>query len=234
MSLAKLKAEKRKVLGRKVKALRKQGILPANIYGKKVKSQSVQVKLSDFEKVFKEVGETGLVGLMISGKKISALVHNAQVDPVTDALIHADFLQVDLKEKVTAQVPVELIGESPAEKQGLGTLVKHVEEIEVEALPADLPEKFEIDLSKLTEVDQSILAGDIKANKKKVEIKLDPERILVKVEPLRKEEEVKEEAPKEEVVEGEKGVEAKEKDAEKEGESKEKADETSKEEKKQS
>lgn len=233
MNTVKLKAEKRIILGRKVKTLRKQGIFPANIYGKAVKSQAIQLKLSDFEKVFREVGETGLVELVVGPKKVPVLVHNVQTDPVTDALIHADFLQVDLKEKVTAQVPVELTGESPAEKQGLGTVVKHVEEIEVEALPTDLPEKFEIDLSILTEVDQSISVGDMKVDKKKVEIKVEPERILVKVEPLRKEEE--EEVPKEEAIEGEEG-EAGETDVEKGEEGKDKAEEgkeVSKEEKKE-
>jgi len=192
-----LKAEARKVAGRKVKNLRKEGILPGNVYGKKIKSESVQVNLKDFSKVYEEVGETGLVSLEIGKEKKPVLIHNLQVQPVTDQPVHVDFLQVDLKEKVTAEVPVELIGESPAEKQGLGTVVLMLNEIEVEALPADLPEKFEIDKSTLTEVDQLVKVGDLKIDKTKVEVKTDAEEIVVKVEPPQKEEVVAPPAPAE-------------------------------------
>lgn len=192
-----LKAEARKITGRKVKNLRKEGILPGNVYGKKVKSASVQVSLKDFEKIYKEVGETGLVELEVGKEKRPVLVHNLQLNPVTDAPVHVDFLQVDLKEKVTAGVPVELIGESPAEKQGLGTVVQQLTEIEVEALPADLPEKFEIDKGMLTEVDQVIKVVDLKVDKSKVEVKTDAESIVVKVEPPQKIEEVAPPAPAE-------------------------------------
>ncbi|MEM2145264.1 MAG: 50S ribosomal protein L25 [Candidatus Jordarchaeaceae archaeon] len=193
-----LVAEKRKIVGRKVKKLRREGILPANLYGKKIKSQEVQVKLSDFEKVYKEAGETGLVELVVNGDKKPVLIHNVQFDPIQDNPLHVDFLQVDLKEKVTAQIPVELVGESPAEKQGLGTVVQYVDEIEVEALPVDLPDKFEIDASRLSEVDQAVLVKDLRVDSKKVEVKVDPEQIIAKVEPPRKEEEVAPKAPAEE------------------------------------
>lgn len=185
-----LKAEKRKILGQKVKTLRKEGVLPANIYGKKVKSLAIQVSMVEFQKIYKEVGETGIVEIIVNSSKRPVLVNNVQMHPVTDVPIHIDFLQIDLKEKVTADVPVDLIGESPAEKSGLGTVVQQINEIEVEALPTDLPEKFEIDLSKLTKVDMAVLVKDLEVDKKKVEIKSDIEQIIVKVEPLRKEEEV--------------------------------------------
>jgi large subunit ribosomal protein L25 len=194
-----LKADKRKDLGRKVKNLRKEGILPGNVYGKKVKSESLQVNLKDFEKIYKEVGETGLVTLEIGTEKKPVLIHNLQMQPVTDEPIHVDFLQVDLKEKVTAQVPVELSGESPAEKQGLGTVVLMLNEIEVEALPADLPEKFEIDRGTLTDVDQVLKVSDLKVDKSKVTVNTDAEELVVKVEPPQKEEVVEAPAP----VEGE-------------------------------
>jgi large subunit ribosomal protein L25 len=190
-----LKADTRKVTGRKVKNLRKEGLLPGNVYGKKVKSLSVQVPLKDFVKIYKEVGETGLVELEVGKEKKPVLVHNLQKNPVTDEAVHVDFLQVDLKEKVTAKVPVELIGESPAEKQGLGTVVQQLNEIEVEALPGDLPEKFEIDKGTLIEVDQAVKVLDLKVDKAKVEIKTDLEGIVVKVEPPQKIEEVAPPAP---------------------------------------
>jgi large subunit ribosomal protein L25 len=183
-----LKAETRKVLGRKVKNLRKQGILPGNVYGKKIKSEAVQVSLKDFEKVYKEVGETGLLSLKVGNSDKPVLVHNVQTNPVTGDIIHVDFLQVDLKEKVTAEVPVELTGESTAEKQAIGTVVQQINEIEVEALPTDLPEKFEVSVEGLSEVDQAIFVKDLKVDKSKVEIKADPEAIVAKVEPPQKEE----------------------------------------------
>ena len=131
-----LNAQSRTVLGRKVKALRAEGLLPANVYGKDVKSLAVQVKLNDFTKIYDQAGETGIVDLDIKGGKKSdsraVLISNIQTDPVTDVVVHIDFRQVNLKEKVTASVPVETVGESPAEKQGLGTVVVHIDELEVE------------------------------------------------------------------------------------------------------
>lgn len=184
-----IKAEKRIVLGRKVKSLRREGLLPANLYGKKIKSEAVKVDAKDFTGVYEKVGETGLVELVLEGKRRPVLIHNVQTDPVTDLAVHADFLQVDLKAKVTAQVPVELKGESPAEKEGKGTVVQYIDEVEVEALPADLLEKFEIDLTKLVEVDEVIKVENLKFNKAKIEIKNEANQIIVKVEPPRKEEE---------------------------------------------
>ncbi|MCH7730355.1 50S ribosomal protein L25 [Patescibacteria group bacterium] len=189
-----LKAQKRKIFGRKVKRLRADGILPANIYGKKVKSEAIKVSLSDFVKTFEKAGETGLVELVLNGdskkaSKKTVLIHNVQVDPVTDTPIHADFLQVNLKEKVTAAVPIEVIGESPAEKAGKGTVIQQIDEVEIEALPGDLPEKFIVDISSLAEVDQSVVIKDLSFDAKKIEVKEDLEQIVVKVEPVRKEEE---------------------------------------------
>lgn len=184
-----LKAEKRETLGKKVKRLREQNILPANIYGKGVESLAIKIDKLDFEKIFKEAGETGLVEIVVGDDKRPTLVHEVQYDPVSDEPLHVDFRQVDLKEKVTATVPVETRGESPAEKRGVGTAVLYLDEVEVEALPSDLPEKFEIDISGLEEVDQALYIKDIDVDKAKVEIKADSEEIIIKVEPLREEEE---------------------------------------------
>lgn len=200
MTRLKLEAQKRKLLGRKVKNLRKDKVLPGNMYGKNIKSSAVKVELADFLEVFKKAGETGLIDLVVDKKKSPVLIHNVQVDPVTDQPIHADFLKVNLKEKVTAQIPIELNGVSPAEKQGLGTVVQYIDEVEVEALPMDLPENFEVDLSNLEKVDDTVFVKDLEIDAKKVNIKEDKDRILVKVEPPREEEE-------EEVVPAEEGVE---------------------------
>ncbi len=178
-----LKAEKRSVVGRKVAKLRKTGLLPANIYGKKVTSEAISLDLKEFSKVYKDAGETGLIEVAVAGQKRPVLVHHVQLHPVTDEMLHVDFLQVDLKEKVTANVPLEVAGESPAEKQGLGTVVQYVNEIEVKSLPGDIPDKFEIDATTLKEVDQAILVGDLKYDTARVEVSLPKDQVLVKVEP---------------------------------------------------
>ena len=178
-----LNSEARTLFGRKVSSLRKKGLIPANIFGKDVESRAVAVKEKEFTEIFKKAGETQIIDL--DGK--SVLVSNMQVDPISGLVIHVDFRQVDLKEKIEAKVPVELEGESPAEKQNLGTVVQQIHEIEVEALPADLPEKIVVDATQLVEVDQAIYVKDLKVDKN-VSIKTDMESIVVKVEPPTKEE----------------------------------------------
>ena len=189
-----LKASQRDVFGRKVKRSRKEGLIPANIFGKKIKSEAVFVNNKEFVEVFEKAGETQIIHL--NDKPV--LVSGLQVDPVTSDYLHIDFRQVDLTEKIVAKVPVELVGESPAEKQSIGTVVHQLSEIEVEALPTELPEKIEVDISSLVEVDQTIFVKDLKVDKK-VTVKTDPESIVVKVEPPIKEEVVEAPAP----VEGE-------------------------------
>jgi len=209
MKNPKLEAQKRKILGRKVKKLRAEGVLPANIYGKKVKSAAIQVDLKEFEKIYREAGETGIINLKVKGEQKSrpVLVHNLQLDPVTDLPLHADFRQIKLKEKTTVEVPVELVGEALAEKEGVGILVTLLNSLEVEAFPSDLPEKLEVDVSKLEKVDDVVRIKDIKIDEKKIKIKAGENEIVAKIEPRAKEEEVApppaeekpvdEEAPKE-------------------------------------
>ncbi len=212
----KLKAEKRKITGRKVKKLRREGILPANIYGKKVKSCVVQLELKTFLPVFQEVGETGIVNLSLKREtKIRpVLIHNVQLDPVTDQPLHADFYQVDLKTKITADIPIEVTGESPAVKEKGGILIQPLTEVEVEALPAELPDKLEVDITGLNEIDDAVTVNDLKVPKG-VKVLTADKQILAKVEPPAKEEEEapppEEEAPAEEAAEEEKPAEKEEK-----------------------
>lgn len=153
---------KREMLGKKVKKLRKEGILPANIYGKDVASVSVQVPTKEFEKVFKETGSTGLIELTLGSEKRPVLIHNVQYDYVTNLPVHVDFYQVNLKEKIKAMVPVELVGEPKAVTEKLGLLMQVINEVEVEALPADLPEHLEINVTHLAAIDDNVTVVDIK------------------------------------------------------------------------
>jgi len=195
MSKHTLSADIRKLTGRKVKSIRRQGLTPANIFGKNIKSQSLQISTPEFLKLRKETGESTLIYLDITGEKEPrpVMVHEVTVDPVTDHVLHVDFHQVDLKEKTTAPVAVKLTGESPAEKEKLGILVQQLHEVEVEALPADMPESIELTVEKLVAVGDAIYVKDISVSSKLV-IKTDPESIVVKIEALAKEE------PKEEPV----------------------------------
>lgn len=182
-----LNAKEREVTGRKVKRLRREGIVPANIYGTGFKSLSIQVNRKEFQKLFEEVGETAVIDLKTEKETYPVLIHNLQRDPISFDPVHIEFLKVDLKKKVTANIPLEIVGESPAVKQGLGTLVSYVDEVEVEALPGDLVEKIEVDVSGLLEAEQGLAIKDLKYDKDKLDITNDPETIVVKIE-LQKEE----------------------------------------------
>jgi|SRR3989344_4175308 len=190
-----LKADARKILGRKVNSLRKLGLVPAVVYGKKTKTVNLQVDAKVFSKLHSRVGESALVYLQIEGEKDErpVLVRQVTLHPVSDTILHVDFHQVDLLEKVTAAVPVKIVGEAPAEKEKLGILVQQLHEIEVEALPTDMPESFEVEASGLVEVNQAILVKDVKTSVK-VKVLTDPEQIIAKIEHMAKEE-VKEEVP---------------------------------------
>lgn len=216
-----LKAEKRALFGRQVKKLRQKDILPANLYGKKVKSQALKINLKDFLAVYKEAGETGIVQLSVAKKKEAypVLIHNLQADPVSDQPLHVDFHKIDLKAKVQVAIPIELAGEAPGVTKG-GVLIQLMSEIEVESLAIDLPDKFEVDVSKLKEIGQSVSVKDLKIDKTKVKLLADKNQLVVRVEEPRKEEE--EEKPAEEEVPSEEAkpeeeVTKEEKPAEKEG-----------------
>lgn len=183
-----LTAEKRTVLGKQVKKLRREGILPANIYGKELSSVAVQVKYSDFEPVFKEVGETGLVDIVLDGEKRPVLIKNLQMNYRTYTPLHADFYQVNLKEKVKSMVPVVIIGEPKAVSEKLGVLLTPLSELEVEALPAELPDNIEVDVAKLANLDEQITVGDLKAPNG-VTILTEAEQVVARIGEMMKEEE---------------------------------------------
>lgn len=237
MSKLSISVEPRKILGKKVKKLRGEGILPANLFGKDLKSKSLQVQEKDFRPLFKSAGETGVVEIKLKSDIYPVLIHNVQKSPVTDKIIHVDFHKVNLKEKITTHVPIKLVGESPSEKTGTGLLLQTINELEVESLPADIPAQIEVDVTKLEEVGQTIQVKDLKIDRDKVEVKNNPEDVIVSVQTAEmKEEPVEEEAPSPEDVEAtaEKGEEEEAEGEEKPTEEKretQKAEEQTKEEK---
>ena len=201
MSKLSISVEPRKILGKKVKTLRSEGILPVNLFGKDIKSKTLQVQEKDFRLLFKTAGETGVVEVKLKSETYPALIHNVQRNPVTDKIIHVDFHKVNLKEKISTHVPIKLVGEAPAEKTGVGLLLQTINEIEVESLPGDIPSQIEIDASKLEEVGQTVHVKDLNINTDKVEVKNNPDDVVVSVQTAEMKEEVVEEAPAPEEVE---------------------------------
>jgi len=183
-----IKAEKRTVLGRKVKNLRKSGFIPATIYGKGFEPISIQFDKIELEKIYDEVGESGLVNLKVNDENIPVLFRNPQYSAIESDLIHLDCYKVNLREKISAMVPIEFIGESQAVKDG-NTLVEVTDEVEIEGLPTDLPEKIEVDLTVLENLESVVTVADLKIDASKLEILTHGDQVIVKVEEPRVEEE---------------------------------------------
>lgn len=163
MQHPKLFVGSRILLGKKVKKLRKTGVIPANIYGKALTSIAVEVAEKDFKPLYKEVGETGLVDVQLEGTTHPILIHNVQIDPLTKRYLHADFYQVNLKEKIKATVPLVITGEPKAVVDKVGLLLQTLSDVEIEALPEELPENIEVNVEPLAELDDQITIGELKA-----------------------------------------------------------------------
>lgn len=174
-----LAATKRTVFGKKVKHLRSAHQIPGNVFGN-TDPTPVTMDEKQLVKMIAEAGETALVQLHIEGEEKARPILLSQIlrDSVHGNILHVDLFQVDLSEKVTANVPFELVGESEAVKAG-GVLLKLHDEIEVEALPSDLPEKFEIDISVLKTIGSDLKISDLVYDKDKIELKLDAGEVLV-------------------------------------------------------
>jgi large subunit ribosomal protein L25 len=156
-----IKAEARD-LGDKLDILRKSGKIPAVYYGTGKETTPISLATSQFKKLWRDAGESSIVKISAPTGEINALIHEVQVDPVTEEPLHADFLCVDMTKKVVVEAPLEFTGVSEAVKAGLGNLVKVLHEIEIEALPADLPHNLVVDISKLKTVEDQIFVSDIK------------------------------------------------------------------------
>lgn len=180
-----LKAEERIILGKKVKNLRKQGKLPAHVFGKGLETEHVSVDGKTFLKTFAEAGETGLIDLRIGEEKVRpVLVRDIQYDPVSGEPLHIDFYQVNLKEKVTVPVPVILTGEEPESvHMGETVVLQTLSEVQVEALPTDLIESIEVDISGLKEVDDAITVGQMSYDREKLNVLAESEEVVVKLAP---------------------------------------------------
>lgn len=146
----------------KLSTLRKSGKIPAVFYGAGKETTSIVIPNIEFKKVWRDAGESSAVKVGMPDGDIDVLIHEVQVDPVTDEPIHVDFLAIDMKKKIKVKVPLIFEGISNAVKNGIGNLVKVLHEIEIEALPAYLPHNLSVDISKLETLENNILVSDIK------------------------------------------------------------------------
>lgn len=153
--------------------LRKMGQMPAVFYGKKEKSTPIVISKAKFKKIWKEAGESSVIGLEGKGIEAEALIQDVDFDPVTDEPRHADFYVFEKGKKITINAPLEFVGIAPAVKDLGGTLVKVMHEIEIEAMPKDLPHNINVDISSLVNFDSQIVAKDIKL----------PEGVFLKTKP---------------------------------------------------
>jgi len=205
-----LSAKVRKDFGKKVKILRQRDILPAVLYGPKIKkTQSLKIDYKAFEKVYKTAGESSLISLEIEGedKKTPVLIHEIQKNHLTGKISHIDFYQPSLEEKTVVKIPIVLEGTSPAVKELGGTLVKYISEVDVKALPQNLPKEIKINVENLNTFEDNIKILDLKLPEG-VEILRNSNDIVASVLPLEKVEEELEK-PIEENVEEVKIVEEK-------------------------
>lgn len=210
MKRPKLEVEKRELLGKPIKKLRRQGILPANIYGKDIESTAVQVPLKTFQAIYKEVGSSGLLDIVLDGQTRPVLIHNVQLNYSTRTPLHADFFQVNMKEKVKTTVPLVTVGEAKAVSEKVGVMMQTVTDIEVEALPEDLPENIEVNVEHLAAIGDQILISDLKAPNG-VEILSESSQVAVKIDDIVSEE-AKEQASEEAAAATEASEEAAESD----------------------
>jgi large subunit ribosomal protein L25 len=158
----KLNVHTRELAGKQVKQMRKEGSVPAVLYGPKFASQNARLDEKEFRKVFNEVGYSNVIDLKLDdGSEEQALVKEVQANPVNDKLLHISLYVIDAKTEITAEVPVTFVGVSPAEKNNLGFVSYALDSVAVRCLPKNLPSELTVDVSGLVEAGQSILVQDI-------------------------------------------------------------------------
>jgi len=198
-----LQATNRNILGKKTRFLRRQGITPTHLFGHGLESLSLQCDTAKLQRVMAQSGKTRLISLEIKEDKQprSVFIREIQKDTCTGALLHVDFYQVKMKEKMKADVPIILVGQAPALKEKGRTLTHGVTSLSVECLPDKLPPQVEVDLSPLEELDQTIYVRDITLSPD-ITLITDPDQMVVKVSEVyvEVEEVVEEEVVAEEVV----------------------------------
>lgn len=172
-----LEASNREVVGKKVKVLRREGKIPAVMYGHEFNATPIVLDAHRTTKLLRNVSESTILVINLDGKEHSALVRDKQVDYIRGNILHLDFQVVSLTEKIRTNVHIELVGESPALEEFNAMIVNGISDVEVEALPQDLPEGISVDISVLDEIGKALYVKDLPAIDK-VEILTDPEELI--------------------------------------------------------
>lgn len=209
-------AKNRELTGRGTNDLRAEGFIPATVYGLDKDPINITVSRNDFDRALREAGESTVIELDIEGVKESVLIHDFQIEPITDFTTHADFLRVDMNVVVETAIELEFIGESEAVKNLGGTFIQQIDAVDVKALPSALVRTITVDISGLKTFDDAIHVSDIIAPEG-IEIVMDPETAVAFVQEPRSQAEI--EALDEEIVADVDAVEvANEKKSDEEGE----------------
>jgi large subunit ribosomal protein L25 len=200
----KLEADKRDILGKKTRFLRRQGITPAHLFGHGLESLALQCDTTTLQRVIARAGRTRLISLGVKGDKEtrSVFIKEIQRDPRNGELLHVDLFQVRKAEKIKVDVPIVLVGEAPALKTKEYTLTHSLTSLSIECLPDKLPPQIEVDLSPLVEVGQAIHVRDIPLSPD-ITLHNEPDQMVVRVSEIRVEkveEVVPEEVAAEEVA----------------------------------
>ena len=182
-----LKVQKRDQLGSKIASLRKEGFIPAELYGHGIPNVHLAVPAKEFRSVYKTAGENQVVNLWVDDSAHPVLIYEVNVHPLTDEVQSIDFYQVKMDEEISTSVPLKFIGESPAVKNLGGVLVKTMDEIKIKALPANIPAEITIDLAVLAELHQSVYVKDL-PHTDKFKFMVDPTTVIVTVSEQREEE----------------------------------------------
>lgn len=161
-----LQAEPRTILGKRVKILRKHGLIPAELYGRDTDNLHLAVQEKDFAKIYREAGEHTIVNLKTGGRDVPVIIYGAERDPMTGRIISVDFHRVRMDEKIHARVPIEFTGEPTGVKQSAFIFVTVLDELEIEALPNDIPHSIKVDVSALTKAGDAIHIGNLKLRDK--------------------------------------------------------------------
>jgi large subunit ribosomal protein L25 len=177
-----LTAHTREIRGKKVKTLRRQGITPVHVFGHGIEPEALQCDTIDLQKVLAQAGSTGIVGLKIdkSRKKRNVMIREVQKEPRSGQLLHVDFYQIRMEEKLKVDVPIILTGEAPALKLKENFLSHELDSLSVECLPDDIPNHIEVDVSILEEADQSIYVEDIVLGKE-ITVLNNPDQLIAKI-----------------------------------------------------
>ena len=164
MQTLELNAKRRTVLGKAVKGLREAGIVPAELYGHKIDNVHLELEESELGRVYKESGENTIVNVKFDNKSVPVLIHDVHMNSVNQKVLAVDLYQVNLNEKITTNVPLEFVGESYAVKEMAGVLIRALDEVEVEALPMNIPHSIKVDISVLDDFTKSITVSDLKVD----------------------------------------------------------------------